>query len=506
MSHTPTPPTMLRLALLALPALLLARGAAAQVDYTPDGRPWNQRARSGPDADVPGWFYNLGVTGIRVELDPEEPTHLVVRYVFEDSPAAREVEVGDRIVGAGGARFERPHRDGYGMEVFGPAGPIEDFAEALDAALAGKERRLELMLLRDGEDESAKLKLPRRPKPLAASFPVECDGSDERLEALLDHLVDRQREDGSWGHEVHDLFAALALMSSDDRDHERAVERAARYHAKRTKAQDEGSLINWRYMTAAIVLSEYHLKTGERWVLPELEEIHMFLTWSQYVDLSQVNPRVKETHPRSWPEDPMDQHGGWGHNPGFEGYGPIAMITGEGALAFALMARCGVDVDEERHAAAYAFLERGSGSNGYVWYADEVANDDGYADMGRTGAAGLATWLAPFEHERHRRSALSHAGVIGENPLSFPDTHGSPVLGMGLAAAAAWIEPEAFRSLMEANRWWFVLSECTDGTFYYQPNRDNAGYGGDSRLSASAAVAFILSIPRRATVITGRAD
>jgi hypothetical protein len=59
---------------------------------------------------------------------------------------------------------------------------------------------------------------------------------------------------------------------------------------------------------------------------------------------------------------------------------------------------------------------------------------------------------------------------------------------------------------MDANRYWFALAQCGDGTFYYQPNRDNAGYGDDSRLSASAVTAFILTIPRRSLAITGKVD
>jgi hypothetical protein len=54
-------------------ALLLASAAAAQVHYFPDGRPWKQRASGGPDAEAPGWYYNLGVTGIRVELYSNKP-------------------------------------------------------------------------------------------------------------------------------------------------------------------------------------------------------------------------------------------------------------------------------------------------------------------------------------------------------------------------------------------------------------------------------------------------
>ena len=42
--------------------------AAAQVHYQENGSPWNRKANNGPDANVPGWYYNLGITGMRAEL------------------------------------------------------------------------------------------------------------------------------------------------------------------------------------------------------------------------------------------------------------------------------------------------------------------------------------------------------------------------------------------------------------------------------------------------------
>jgi hypothetical protein len=94
--------------------------------------------------------------------------------------------------------------------------------------------------------------------------------------------------------------------------------------------------------------------------------------------------------------------------------------------------------------------------------------------------------------------------VIGQHPQSFPDTHGSPLMGMGYTALAANVDPDSFRKLMDANRWWFTMAHCTDGSFYYQPNRDNAGYGSDARMTASSVVAFILTIPKHSLVITGK--
>ena len=209
---------MLRI-LGAVLAISAATAAVAQVHYYEDGRPWRQRARGGPDQVVPGWYYNLGVTGLRVELVADAPEHLVVRHVFAGSPAEGKVEVGDHIVGAGGKRFVEPHRNGYGMKVFGPDGPILDFARALDESLGseGDQRgRLAVSLLRAGDRLEVDLQLPAEHGTYAETFPADCDKTDALLGALLGWLLDQQRDDGSFGSPPDNLFAPLAMLSSGD--------------------------------------------------------------------------------------------------------------------------------------------------------------------------------------------------------------------------------------------------------------------------------------------------
>lgn len=506
-----TAPVAVGIAAFSLLGLLLAFGAApanAQVHYHKDGRPWSDRAKKGPDAEVDGWYYNLGVTGLRVMLSEEHPEQLLIKHVFKKTPAIGRVQVGDWIVGANSQRFEVPHRNGYGMDKFGAHGPMADFARALDASMAdGKGGKLELMIRREAKEATVKLRVGNRYGAFSPTFPEDCKRSDRILAELYAYLAAQQKPDGSWGSPPHDTFAPLAFLASGKRRYLPIVRKNVEYHARTTKAVDDSWLINWRYMAAAIVMSEYYLATGDKWVIPELQEVYDFLISTQYVDLSQVAEKTKKDRPEDLPRDPMDSHGGWGHNPGFEGYGPICMLTGQGALAFSLMKRCGIEVDRKRHDAAYAFLVRGTGPNGYTWYEDQIAGPKDWADMGRTGAAGLANWMSPYPEPRYREAAVAHARVIGKHPESFPDTHGSPVMGMAYAAAAAVHDPESFRRLMDSNRWWFTLAQCggADRSFYYQPNRDNAGYGSDSRVSASAVTAFILSLPKRSLVLSGRA-
>jgi len=78
------------------------------------------------------------------------------------------------------------------------------------------------------------------------------------------------------------------------------------------------------------------------------------------------------------------------------------------------------------------------------------------------------------------------------------------MMGMGYTALAANVDPDSFRKLMDSNRWWFALAQCHNGGFYYQPNRDNAGYGPDARMLTSSVVAFVFSIHKHNLAITGK--
>lgn len=484
--------------------LCLSSTTPAQVDYGKDG-PWNQRAESGPDAKVPGWFYNLGVTGLRAQLTADEPKALLIKYVFPKSPADGRVKAGDLVVGAGGRLFKEAHRNGYGESVFGADGPISELAQALEECQSAERKGMLPLTIRRGEQiVDVGLDVGTKYGAFAPTFPSNCRKSELLLAELLAYLTDHQEQSGSFGDPVHNTFAPLALLASGEPKYLKAVERNVTYHRSVINGKEFG-LVNWYYMSAAIVLSEYHLATGDKTVLPDLRKVHDLIAKSQYLSMAQINPKSKESHPDSYPKGPNDAYGGWGHNPGFEGYGPIAMLTGQGALAYSLMRRCGIEIDRQKHDAAYEFLKRGTGQNGYVWYGDSAGGGpDNWADMGRTGAAGIACALSPYDDAVYRERALLHAEVIGKHPQSFPDTHGSPMMGMAYAALAASVDAESFRKLMDANRWWFTMAQCGDGSFCYQPNRDNAGYGSDSRTIASSVTAFILTIPKRGLLMTGK--
>jgi hypothetical protein len=474
--------------LLALP--LTSLPLAAQVDYNDEENlPWSRTTTVAPDSAVPGWFYNLGITGLRVKLDSAAKRTLVVKYVFAGTPAALAgIQIDDVITGVEGQPFTADHQDGYGPGIFGARGPISEFGNALEAVQGqGDDGILGVTLTRGGATDSVDINVGKKYGSFSPTFPLNCPKSDLILTELLTYLRQNQGGDGSWGgsggHE-NNIFAGLALMSDGSAENMIAAGKLATYYDSVTNGPvPVAQLANWKYFAASIYLAEYYHKTKAAWVLPKLNSLYSHLLGSQ----CQTGIRI----------------GGWGHNPGHEGYGPIAMPTGQGALAFALMKRLGVDVDRNRLDLAYKFLEDGTGAINYVDYRNTTPYGYSYGDPGRTGAAGIANWMSPYTDPAYTTRAVGHARFMGAHPQSFPDTHASPTIGMAYAAMGAHFDPESFRKMLDDNRWWFSLAHTPEGNFYYQPNRDNY-HSEDLRFVASSVTALVLSLPKRNLMISER--
>jgi Family of unknown function (DUF6288) len=486
---------LLALALSCLPL-------TAQVDYEGD-YPWLLTTDVAPDSAVPGWFYNLGITGLRVRLDPAAPRTLVVKYVFAGTPAAvAGVQVDDVITGVEGQPFTADHQNGYNEAVFGGKGPISEFGNALDDA-QGVDGLLGVTLTRGGNTLNVTINVGQVYGSFSPTFPSNCPKSDRILSELLTYLRQTQNGNGAWGNEFHEnnIFAGLAFLSDGSPASMTAAGKLATYYDNQTNEPiPANGYGNWKYLAASIYLSEYYHKTNAAWVLPKLNTLYSYLFASQYTNVSQAVPGAFGADPS------VSRFGGWGHNPGFEGYGPICMLTGQGALALSLMKRVGVDVDRTRLDAAYNFIVRGTGANNYVWYADNRdGGPDNWGDPGRNGVAAIANWMSPYAAPAYDTRAIRYARFIGAHPQTFPDTHGSPTIGMAYAAMGAHLDPASFRQLLDNNRWWFSLAQTPEGNFYYQPNRDNSYYNlAPPRLVASSVTALILSLPKRNLMISER--
>ena len=442
------------------------------------------------------WPINLGITGALGDLKPDAPTTIVVTEVLQNTPAFGRLQVGDKIIGVNGKLFRTPHKFGYGMKKFGYEGPLMDFGNALEESQGTKLKgKLTLTVVRGQEKKTVLLQLPMKYGQFSKTYPFRCAKTDKILKELYTYLIDQQKENGSWhGRPHYNTFASLALLSSGDKKYLPAVKRAMKYMASVTNDKiDYGGYDCWKNGLHGVALAEYYLATKEKWVLKELDEINRWLVKAQFSKNYRNNRGI----------------GGWGHRPtdrpGGNGYGPICLITAQAQAAWSLIAQCDIKVDRERYNLAHEFLAKGTNNIGYVWYADSNAGNNKYADMGRTGASAVAHATCPFGGKDYRDYALRSAKCIGKNYNTFFDTHGSAILGMGWTALGAAVDDESFRNLMDQHVWFFNLSQCPDGTFYFMPNRDpNAqDYRAGKHLSASATTALILSIKHKSLRIMG---
>ena len=459
---------------------------------------WERTTKVGPDAEVPGFYIDLGITGARAMIAEAEPKALLVMFVFKDTPAFGNLTNGDKIVGANGRPFVTAHEFGYGMDKFGYEGPMMDFGNALEESQGKGNGKLVLDVLRGDQKLKVELQLTTRYGSFSATYPFDCKKTDVILQETYAYLIREQKADGIWHGRPHiNAFAALALLGSGNAEYLPAVKKAMQAMARATDDKIKfGGLQCWQYTLYGAALGEYYLLTRERWVLPELEEINRWLAQAQ-------SPETAAPERKHIP-------GGFGHDAynsivGKNGYGGMNITTGQAMIAWALMQRCGLTVDAKRFQDAHNFIAKGTNKIGYVWYADG-SGGEGYADMGRTGASALAHYLSPLGGETYREFAELHALCIGEHPDTFPDTHACPLLGMVWEAlGVAAVDPPSFRKLMDYNRWSFSLAHCPDGTFYYQPNRDNTlqDFFAAPRLSATAATALILTVKYKKLQMTG---
>jgi len=458
---------------------------------------YDVQTQAQPDAQAGGWYINLGITGARGKMTPAAPTVMEVAYVFKGTPAYGKLKRGDKIIGANGRLFKTPHKFGYGPDKFGYEGPMMDIGNALEESQGSRlNGKLTFKVKRGSQTMDIELRISTRYGQFGKTFPFNDKKTDMILGDVYKYLLQRQRSNGTWSRLNVNVFAALALLASGRPEYVAASRKAMQQFAKETGPRvPDGGLQNWRYTLYGMALAEFYLATGEKWVLPELLEIRQALMESQFMDpVNKTNGAADNSG-----------GGGWGHNRNFEGYGPINILTGQGLAAYGLMQQCGIDIPKNNIAAAHTFIDRGTNKIGYVWYKDGGKRNGSYADMGRTGIAAIAHNVNPVGGQMFIERAKLHATCIGKHYKTFHDTHGSPLLGMAWTSLGAAVDPVSYRTLMDNNKWLINLSQNPDGTFYYQPNRDNnpQAYGAGPRITATCTMSLILAMKFRSLSIMG---
>ncbi len=437
---------------------------------------WNRKAGgTGPDAQVPGAYWNLGPTGIRAR---QHELHLEVKYVIPNSPASGRVIVGDKIVGVNGRRFTCRYNAKQGQGVTENEGPIYEVGMAIEDS-EGADGQLSFMVEREGSTKTAGVPI-REMGRFSSTFPYRCKKSDRLYDEICAHLDKTQLPNGDWGGLHVTATSALALLGSGRPEYAKNCKKAADY-LKDINPADPGGLNNWNMIYAGIYLSEYFLATRDESVLPTLRKVDQGLVFGHLGG-------GKFQHQKNW--------GGYEH---------LGIMVGQAVMAWALMEKCGIKVTKDVYELTRTHLIDITASNGHVGYAS--AKSEEITNHGRTGAGVLGIYLSRRDPQDDQ---YIQAGCKYFN-LSWalwPHCHASQSVAMKWSALAAALVPGEFRKLMDHQIWYLnIARSCEPGQYVSQPTRDGASTGDlitwFPRSYVTASMGLIFALKERKLRITG---
>ncbi len=328
--------------LVVLAAVAVPRDAAAI--FEKDGYPWNVTLRSFQDQENQQWLLNLGPTGIRARIYPEQPNLLVVKHVFQDaqSPAKGKVNIDDVIVGANGRKFSTAHRFGRGARLPGGGGwdgPLMELAAAIEDSQGSTDGMLQLIVWPKANASQEKVVgVPlRKVGRFAPTFPYDCPRSKRMLTELCDFLVadymssDWKKPMAFGGMSYGRGHSMLALMASGNPKYEPLIMREMSGYAGRRFDPEGGGFQTWVWGFDGIVLGEYYLLTKDSRVVPAIQSL------AEVMPQGSADGNGIYTH-RSFPAIIRS---------GKKPYASIAAISGLNMVAMTLFKKAGLPYDKD---------------------------------------------------------------------------------------------------------------------------------------------------------------
>jgi len=355
---------------------------------------------------------------------------------------------------------------------------------ASEAALAAGRTTLTLGVLRNGKVMNLPIHL-RRTAAFTTLFPEDDPQAAALLADLITWLEENQREDGSWSGDIkRTTFAALALLATEKKPHERRVRKAIQWALDKFDTPEKhGNLGFWGGSYMGILYAEWYLRTNDERVLPHLEAMR---DWA-----------YEGQHPSIWAVPAL------GHGPSGLPYGQKSLVAPACHLLVfeSLAKRCGMKSKLWELLMPYMELawsdpkDGGHGALGYnKSYKDlqEFWSRSGLFAMAcclRNDRPDIQIALTTFMRERHPWLRNSHA-------------YGEPGGGLGLLSLQL-VSPDAYAEILPEYAWWFSLAwKPGEGLKFTQPHMGAPYMGEDDLLNC--VYALVLQSPKRNLHLTGK--
>lgn len=416
--------------------------------------------------------FALGPTGIEVSI--EKGLVVTVKGIRPGTPASgTKLKVGDVLVSAAGRA----------LAVDDPRVPLGEaigWAEAEDGVL-----KLEVK-----GGGTVEVKLP----PLGAyrvTWPEDCPKSRAIIGSTAKYLVGAQQENGSYllgkramGNGLQGCLASLFLLSTGEDKHLSHVERHVLPLAKLAESRkNAGGHVNWQLGYQGMLLSEYFLRTGDKRVLPGLQELCNWCVDNQAA-------------------------GGWGHGaPVGPGYVQSGLMNHAGIpilITLILAQECGVKVEEGAYARAVALMYRMTG-HGCIAYGDHRSELWWSNTNGRNAMVSCAFSL--LGEDPVFRSASAHLAMLVTDSYYQPEFGhtggGFNVMWRGMASVHVPVDRVShYRRQMKTLAWYYDLCRQPGGGFSMLPTPpDNSRYSGLEW--GTGAMGLTYTAPLKTLRITG---
>jgi hypothetical protein len=426
-------------------------GESRNVTLTPTPLETDFTKGAKPDFDK-GVDWNLGATGARGWVhakfhDTFPSRQIYITKVHEGSPADGVLREGDVILGIGGKPFSSDARKAFGR--------------ALTRAETREGKgQLALTRWRGGDTSEVTLHIDVLGS-YSATTPWECDKSRRIVDRACDYLVRNGVTHGiTTGPAV---VRSLALMSTGNkrympvvREHAHAlVELFDRNMAARKDLPSWG-YPSWGWGYINLFLTEYHLLTGDKKVLPAITKYSNSIAEGQ----SGVG---SWGHGMAWPHEPMNRgrrHGALG------GYGALNQAGTICWISLMLAKRCGVTSPEIEQAIVkgHRYLETFVDLQ-TIPYGDNLNVDvSHHDDNGKNSAAAVGFALFGDKHGTDyygRMTVASHAVREGGHT-------GNWFAFIWAAPGAARSGQDACSAFLHELTWLFDMERQWDGGFSYQ--------------------------------------